>query len=114
VVSRAAAAGALGDALLGELADRVATGLAPIVAVLDPELIVLTGPTLRAGGARLRDGVAEALRGMAIPRPLLVVSEVPGNPVLAGAIHAALAATRETVFSGTVPTTLKSALSPAP
>ena len=87
--------------LLTELADRLATGLAPIVAVLDPELIVLTGAVLRAGAAPLRDLIAEALHGMAIPRPRLVVSAIADNPVLAGAIHAALAATREAVFSTT-------------
>jgi predicted NBD/HSP70 family sugar kinase len=90
-------------ALLVELADRLATGLAPIVAVLDPELIVLTGAIPRAGGAPLRELVAEALHGMAIPRPRVVASAVADNPVLAGAIHAALAATREAVFSATTP-----------
>jgi predicted NBD/HSP70 family sugar kinase/DNA-binding transcriptional ArsR family regulator len=89
--------------MLAELADRLAAGLAPIVAVLDPEMIVLTGAVLRAGGEPLRRRIAEALHGMAIPRPRLVVSAVADNPVLAGAIHAALAATREAVFSGTVP-----------
>jgi predicted NBD/HSP70 family sugar kinase len=89
--------------LLTELADRLATGLAPIVAVLDPELIVLTGAIPRAGEGPLRELVAEALHGMAIPRPRLVASAVADNPVLAGAIHAALAATREAVFSTTTP-----------
>lgn len=84
--------------LLADLADRLATGLAPIVAVLDPELIVLAGAIPRAGGAALLDLVAEALHGMAIPRPRLVESALADNPVLAGAIHAALAATREAVF----------------
>lgn len=87
--------------LLAELGDRLATGLAPIVAVLDPELIVLTGAVLRAGAAPLRDLIAETLHGMAIPRPRLVTSAVADNPVLAGAIQAALAATREAVFSST-------------
>jgi predicted NBD/HSP70 family sugar kinase len=89
--------------LLAELADRLATGLAPIVAVLDPELIVLTGAIPRAGADPLRELVAEALHGMAIPRPRLVASAVADNPVLAGAIHAALAATREAVLSATTP-----------
>jgi predicted NBD/HSP70 family sugar kinase len=89
--------------LLTELADRLATGLAPLVAVLDPELVVLTGAVPRAGGAPLRELTAEALHGMAIPRPRLVESAVPDNPVLAGAIHAGLTATREAVFSATFP-----------
>ncbi|HEV2635268.1 MAG TPA: ROK family protein [Actinocrinis sp.] len=102
-VARAVEAGPLGARLLSELADRLAVGLAPIVAVLDPELIVLTGAILRAGADPLREYVAEALHSMAIPRPRLVLSAVPDNPVLAGAIQAALTATRETVFSATFP-----------
>ncbi|MGH6654959.1 MAG: ROK family protein [Actinocrinis sp.] len=101
--------------LLAELADRLATGLAPLVAVLDPELIVLTGAVPRAGGAPLRELVAEALHGMAIPRPRLVESAVADNPVLAGAIQAALAATREAVFSTTsASTTSGSTTAPVP
>jgi predicted NBD/HSP70 family sugar kinase len=91
------------ERMLRELADRLAAGLAPIVAVLDPELIVLTGAVLQAGGEPLRRLIAEALHGMAIPRPRLAVSAVGDNPVLVGAIHAALEATRDAVFSGTVP-----------
>ena len=102
-VARAVEAGPLGLRLLTELADRLAVGLAPIVAVLDPELIVLTGAILRAGGDPLRELIAESLHDMAIPRPRLVLSEVPDNPVLAGAIQAALAATREAVFATTFP-----------
>jgi predicted NBD/HSP70 family sugar kinase len=103
-VARAVEAGPVGARLLAELGERLAVGLAPIVAVLDPELIVLTGAILRAGADPLREYIAEALHSMAIPRPRLVLSEVPDNPVLAGAIQAALTATRETVFSATFPT----------
>lgn len=102
-VARAVEAGPLGARLLGELADRLAIGLAPIVAVLDPEMIVLTGAILRAGSDPLRELIAESLHDLAIPRPRLVLSEIPDNPVLAGAIQAALAATREAVFSATFP-----------
>lgn len=102
-VGRAVEAGPLGVRLLADLAERLAVGLAPIVAVLDPELIVLTGAILRAGGEPLRDLIAEALHSIAIPRPRLVLSEIPDNPVLAGAIQAALTATREMVFSATFP-----------
>lgn len=40
-IERALATPQTGDAFLGELADRLATGLAAIVAVIDPELVVL-------------------------------------------------------------------------
>lgn len=96
-------AGGAAARFLHVLADRLATGLAPIVAMLDPELIVLTGAILRAGGVPLRELIAEALHGLAIPRPRLAASLVPDNPVLAGAIQAALAVCREAVFHTTFP-----------
>ncbi len=88
-----------GPAFLAELAGRVATGLATIVAVLDPDLVVLSGDVGRAGGTRLRDLVrAELHRSSPLHTPV-AVSAVPGNPVLAGAVALALAATREQLFS---------------
>ena len=39
---------------------------------------------------------------MTIPHPPLRLSSVGGNPVLAGALHLALAETREELFSSTV------------
>ncbi|MBR7832645.1 ROK family transcriptional regulator [Actinospica durhamensis] len=98
---RAAASGSVGTPLLTEVADRLAVGLAPLVAVLDPELIVLTGAMLQAGGEVLRELIADALYGMVIPRPRLVLSEVPEDPVLTGAIEAALAETKQELFDHT-------------
>jgi predicted NBD/HSP70 family sugar kinase len=88
---------------LRELATRLATGLAAIVSVLDPDLIVLTSDVARAGGEVLRGLVEAELCSLAIPRPTLVLSSVEGNPVRAGAIHAALAVARDAVFGSTVP-----------
>jgi len=103
-VRRAASApeAAAGAAFLAELATRLATGLAGIVAVLDPELIVLTGDIVLAGGEVLRGQVERELHTLALPRPRLVLSTVGGNPVRAGAIHAALTSARDTVFGSTV------------
>jgi predicted NBD/HSP70 family sugar kinase len=86
-------------ALLTTLARRTARGLAPVLAVLDPSLVVLSGGTLRAGGDVLKDLIEHELHAVAVPRPLLAVSTVEGNPVLAGALHAALRAVREDLFS---------------
>ena len=59
-----------GDAVLAELGHRLAIGLASIVAVLDPELVVLAGGVLSAGGERLRALVASgAARSRALPAP---------------------------------------------
>ena len=87
--------------ILQEVADRLAVGLAPLVAVLDPELIVLTGAMLQAGGEALRELIAGSLYELVIPRPRLVLSEVPQDPVLAGAIESALAQTKQELFDNT-------------
>jgi predicted NBD/HSP70 family sugar kinase len=86
-------------AMLTTLAQRAARGLAPVLAVLDPSLVVLSGGTLRAGGDLLKDLITHELHAVAVPRPTLAVSTVEGNPVLAGAIHAALRTVREDLFN---------------
>jgi predicted NBD/HSP70 family sugar kinase len=86
-------------AMLTTLARRTARGLAPVLAVLDPSLVVLSGGTLRAGGDLLKDLITHELHAVAVPRPALAVSTVEGNPVLAGAIHAALRTVREDLFN---------------
>jgi predicted NBD/HSP70 family sugar kinase len=107
IVERAREALASGDeraaAALTELATRLATGLAAIVSILDPELIVLAGDIPLAGGEPLRALVERELHSMTIPHPPLRLSSVGGNPVLAGALHLALEETREEVFSSTAP-----------
>lgn len=106
ILRRARAAYEDGDeraaAALGELATRLATGLAAIVSVLDPELIVLAGEVPLSGGEPLRALTERELHTMTIPHPPLRLSSVGGNPVLAGALHLALAETREELFSSTV------------
>jgi predicted NBD/HSP70 family sugar kinase len=87
-----------GDRLLQILGERVALGLAAVVAVLDPVLIVLGGGVLCAGGERLADMVRSELAGLTVARPRLELSGVSEAPVLTGALHTALAATREHVF----------------
>ncbi len=99
VVAAAAAAPASDGGLLDQLATRYATGLASVVSVLDPPLVVLAGSVLRAGGEALRARVARELSELAMVSPMLVVSSLDGNPVLAGAQHAALDLVRNHVFS---------------
>nr|WP_043491588.1 ROK family transcriptional regulator [Streptomyces milbemycinicus] len=87
-----------GDAVLTELARRLATGLASVVAVVDPELVVLSGQVAQAGGERLRELVEAEMTGLALPRPRLRISAVEGDPILIGALQTALADARHTVF----------------
>ncbi|WP_405919474.1 ROK family protein [Streptomyces longwoodensis] len=84
--------------LLRTYATRLATGLASLVSVLDPELVVLSGASLTAGGEVLRALVQAELEELAASRPKLVVGEVQEHPVLRGALESALAATRDEVF----------------
>jgi predicted NBD/HSP70 family sugar kinase len=97
-VARALTTPGPGDRLLLELGERVALGLASMVAVLDPSLIVLAGGVLTSGGERLADIVRTELSDLTVPRPSVELSTVTDEPVLTGALHTALAATREQVF----------------
>jgi predicted NBD/HSP70 family sugar kinase len=89
---------AAGDAVLTEFAHRLAVGLAAIVAVVDPELIVLAGGVITAGGQRLRGLVQDELAELAVPRPRLLMTAIHEDPVLAGALQSALTTTRDEVF----------------
>ncbi|MEV0205605.1 MULTISPECIES: ROK family transcriptional regulator [unclassified Streptomyces] len=84
--------------LLQTYATRLATGLASLVSVLDPELVVLSGSSLTSGGEVLRTLVQAELEELAASRPRLVVGDVREHPVLRGALESALAATRDEVF----------------
>ncbi|MFJ9028889.1 ROK family protein [Streptomyces sp. NPDC102274] len=97
-----AAAGHEQDGRLAELlrlyAQRLATGLASVTAVLDPELIVLAGGVTVAGGEPLRALVQAELAELAASRPRLLIGEVQHRPVLRGALESALSTTRDEVF----------------
>ncbi|CAL9456420.1 ROK family transcriptional regulator [Streptomyces sp. enrichment culture] len=84
--------------LLRTYATRLATGLASLVSVLDPELVVLGGSALTSGGEPLRALVQAELEELAASRPRLVVGDVREHPVLRGALESALATTRDEVF----------------
>ncbi|UNO39176.1 ROK family protein [Streptomyces sp. MST-110588] len=97
-VARSGAAGAPGVRLLSEYAERLAAGLAVLVSVLDPELVVLSGELLAAGGERLRALTGEALPHLVPRRPRLALSHVPDDPVVAGALSVALQDVRSAVL----------------
>lgn len=100
LLSSAAAGGDDGPQaeLLRRFATGLAIGLASLVTVLDPELIVLAGGVIAAGGEPLRALVQAELAELAVPRPRLVLGAVPEHPVLSGALQSALATTRDEVF----------------
>jgi predicted NBD/HSP70 family sugar kinase len=90
------------EGYLDAVAARLAVGVAAVAVVLDPGLIVLSGDIGRAGGARLAAKVQDAVARVCPTRPAVVTSGVAGNPVLRGALVAALEQAREQVFSDTV------------
>ncbi|MEV8536036.1 ROK family transcriptional regulator [Streptomyces sp. NPDC051211] len=87
--------------LLRSYATALATGLASLVAVLDPEIVVLSGAVIGAGGEPLHELLTAELADLAPSRPRLVTGEVRELPVLRGALESALAATRDEVFDTT-------------
>ncbi|WP_239090000.1 ROK family transcriptional regulator [Sphaerimonospora thailandensis] len=85
-------------AALAEVAARLALGLAAVTAVVDPEVVVLSGGVPTAGGEILRELVERELHALTIPRPPVRLSAVEGNPVITGALDLALGATRDELF----------------
>ncbi|WP_101788738.1 ROK family transcriptional regulator [Nonomuraea indica] len=97
----AAVAGGCGG-FLDALAARLAVAVAAVTVVLDPGLVVLAGDIGRAGGAELAGRVEQAVAKVCPGRPSVVTTGLTGNPVLRGALVAALEQAREQVFSDTV------------
>jgi predicted NBD/HSP70 family sugar kinase len=89
-------------AYLDELAHRLAVGVAAVSVVIDPGLVVLSGDVGSAGGTDLAGRVERAAATMCPTGPSVVPTGVTGNPVLRGALVAALDRAREEVFSDTI------------
>jgi predicted NBD/HSP70 family sugar kinase len=86
----AAAGTASARAFLDDLAQRVAVGVASVCVVLDPGLVVLGGEVGRAAGTALASRVAAGVAAICPARPQVVPTGVPGEPVLRGAMLAAV------------------------
>jgi predicted NBD/HSP70 family sugar kinase len=86
--------GGNGSAFMDELAHRVSIGIAAVCVVLDPGLVVLGGTVGHAGGAELAARVAAEVPRLCLARPTVVPTSVSGEPVLLGAMQAALAQAR--------------------
>ena len=106
VVAKAAAAIRDDDAdregaqrFLAAFAERVAFGLAAVVAVLDPPLVVLAGDVAQAGGQPLRDAVAAAAATATSLETSVAVTAVADDAVLLGALDAGLVAVRDALFA---------------
>jgi predicted NBD/HSP70 family sugar kinase len=91
----AAAVAAGGAAFIAALAQRVSVAIAAVVAVLDPDLVVLAGAVGQAGGDRLRDAVAIALRSASPLEAQIATTALADDAVLLGALDAGLTAVRD-------------------
>lgn len=90
------------DEYLDTVAHRLALGVAAVSVVIDPGLVVLSGDVGTPGGSALAARVEKAAARMCPTGPRVVTTGVTGNPVLRGALVAALDRAREEVFSDTV------------
>ncbi|MFD5231755.1 ROK family protein [Streptomyces qaidamensis] len=100
VAAGASSSGASGPALrfLDALADRVAVGVASVVAILDPGCVVLGGEVGQAGGAALAARVQDRIARMT---PLLTevrATTLGGGAVLRGALLTARERAQEELF----------------
>jgi predicted NBD/HSP70 family sugar kinase len=84
---------------LDDLAHRVAIGVAAVCSVLDPGLVVLGGTVGEAGAGELAARVAAEIPRLCLARPAVLPTSVPGEPVLRGAMQAALAQARAALFT---------------
>lgn len=73
------------QAVFTEVARRVAFGVVPVLAILDPELIVLGGPVGTAGGELLAELVGQEIGETTLWHPHVTSSAIPMYPVLRGA-----------------------------
>jgi predicted NBD/HSP70 family sugar kinase len=98
IASAAAEPGSAGE-FFAQLADRVAVGLAAVIAVLDPPLVVLAGQVAQAGGRTLLAAVDSAILRAAPLESTVAVTTIDDDAVLLGALDAGLAAVRESLIA---------------
>ncbi|SHE76672.1 ROK family transcriptional regulator [Streptoalloteichus hindustanus] len=95
---RALAAGPAGRPFLADVARRVATGVAGVVSVVDPELVLLSVGVGEPGVRELCDLVAAELHRLVVPRTPVEPALAGPGAVRSGALRSALAVAREQVF----------------
>jgi predicted NBD/HSP70 family sugar kinase len=98
-VRTASADPAAAGEFFAQLADRVSVGLAAVIAVLDPSLVVLAGPIARAGGQTLLAAVTAALHRAAPLESTVAVTTIDDDAVLLGALDAGLTAVRDALIA---------------
>ncbi|GIG72840.1 ROK family transcriptional regulator [Planosporangium flavigriseum] len=95
----AAAASPAAAPFFSALASRITVGLAAVVAVLDPPLVVLAGEVAQAGGPALRDAVAAAMVRAEPLETTIATTAIDDDAVLLGALDAGVTAVHEELIS---------------
>ena len=85
--------------VMTDLAPRIAVGVVPVLAVLDPQVVVLGGPTGAAGGDLLAELVRGHIRRTTQWSPTVSATTVTDHPVLRGARSVATAALRQQLLA---------------
>ena len=85
-------------AVLEDLAPRIAMGVMPVLAVLDPERVVLGGPTGQMGGPELAELVQQSIRHGSHWLPDVVATGVPDSTVLRGVQELVISKVRGLLF----------------
>jgi predicted NBD/HSP70 family sugar kinase len=86
------------EGVFTEVARRIAVGVVPVLAILDPELIVLGGPIGTSGGELLADLVRTEIERTTLWHPRATQSLVPEYPVLRGAREVLVHQVRQHLF----------------
>jgi len=89
---------AVRERVVAQLAPRVAAGIVPVLALLDPERVVLGGSTGAVGGPALADAVAAAIRETTQWDPDVATTGVRRHPVLSGARERLVRTLRAALF----------------
>src|SRR5699024_3080342 len=98
-----------GHQFLQELAERYATGIAALVAVVDPDLVVLSGSYMFTGGDELARRIESAVAERAMRAVPVAIGQLRDQPVLAGASPLADRQLREILLEAVGPTASRSA-----
>ena len=104
MIAQAVADPEAGQAFLQELAERYATGIAALVAVVDPDLVVLSGSYMFAGGDELARRIEAAVAERAMRAVPVAIGHLQDQPVLAGASKLADRQLREVLLEAVGPT----------
>jgi predicted NBD/HSP70 family sugar kinase len=80
-------------------AERVAIGLAAVIAVLDPPLVVIGGDIGQAGGPTLCTAVSAAMADAAPLETTIAATSLDDDAPLLGAVDAGLSAVREDILA---------------